>query len=149
MEIVITIKHRLLILHPLNSQAFYGSVRNKIFLHDPLVKKAHKKNKKQEMRTNKRSTLNRRYPLSGPPSWVIASTKRSWSSEVHRKRCFPLPPDVVVLFTVAPPKTPTFANCSALCGLWGTKPTVENFFAWYMLIRLQVITCAILSTIYY
>ena len=66
----------------------------------------------------------------------MASTKRSWRSDVHLKRCFPLPPaGAAAIFTADPPKTPAFASCSTppwdLCG---TMLAGENFFAWYVVI---------------
>ncbi|PQP99978.1 hypothetical protein Pyn_18000 [Prunus yedoensis var. nudiflora] len=35
----------------------------------------------------------------------MASTKRSWRSEVHRRRCLALSPEGVGLFTEEPPLT--------------------------------------------
>lgn len=48
-------------------------------------KKKKKEHHKPE-KTKKRKKKKRNHLLSGPPSWVTASTKRSWRSAVQRRR---------------------------------------------------------------
>lgn len=74
--------------------------------------------KKIELGNKQNYITKRKYPLSGPPSCVMASTKRSWRSEVQRSRCFPLPPEPepdpegVGFLTEESLTTPTLASCS-------------------------------------
>jgi hypothetical protein len=76
------------------------------------------------------------YPLSGPPSWAMASTKRLWRSEVHLRRCFPLPTGLAGLLMLAPLIAPILLACSLFWALCGAKGT-EKFLAWYIMWTLQ------------
>lgn len=74
--------------------------------------------------------------LSGPPSCATASTNRSWSSWVHRNRCFEV--RFGLLLTLLPPLMGSiWLERQSKCWPWTnelllTKLEVGTLFAWYI-----------------